>query len=401
MGKWIRRGLLVIVALAVIGGFYLAMREKPVAVDVAAITSGPMEVTILQEGKTRVKDIYTIHTPIAGQMLRTRFDEGDTVEAGTSVVARILPSQSALLDPRTRDELRAALDAAKVAVAIAEAERLKASANLVQAEDQLRRYRNLSQRDTISEMELQQAVTAVEVAKAQLNAAEATVSLRQAELKAAEARLSEPRAALLAEEDDCCIDLTAPADGVILDIYARSAQPVAIGAKIADIGDPRNLEAVVDLLSTDAVHIHAGTKAEIVDWGGEPVAATVRRVEPAAYEKVSALGISEQRVDAILDFDTVPEGLGNAFRVYARLVIWQADTVTQVPIAALFRSGNDWQVFKVEGDTAVITTVRIGRMNEENAEVTGGLGPGDQVVLHPSDTLSDGAPITLRRVETP
>ncbi|MBB4121086.1 efflux RND transporter periplasmic adaptor subunit [Martelella radicis] len=401
MGKWIRRGLLAIVVLAVIGGFYLAMREKPVAVDVTTIASGPMEVSILQEGKTRVKDIYTIHTPIAGQMLRTRFDEGDAVKAGTSVVARILPSQSALLDPRTRDELRAAQDAAKVAVAIAEAERLKASASLEQAEDQLRRYRNLSQRDTISEMELQQAVTAVEVAKAQLNAAEATVSLRKAELKAAEARLSEPRAALLAEEEDCCIDLTAPADGVILDIYARSAQPVAIGAKIADIGDPHNLEAVVDLLSTDAVHIHAGTTAEIVDWGGDPVAATVRRVEPAAYEKVSALGISEQRVDAILDFESIPEGLGNAFRVYARLVIWQADDVKQVPIAALFRSGNDWQAFVIDGDRAVINTVEIGRMNDEVAEVTSGLEVGDQVVLHPSDTISDGSPITLRRVEAP
>ncbi|WP_246710113.1 efflux RND transporter periplasmic adaptor subunit [Martelella soudanensis] len=398
MAKWIKRGLLALLILAIIGGFYYAMREKPVSIDVATVERGPMAVTILQEGKTRVKDIYTIHTPIAGQMLRTEFEEGDAVEAGRSVVARILPSASALLDPRTKVELGAARDATEVAVAIAKADNIRAAANLEQAEDQLRRYRNLSQRNTISEMELQQAMTAVNVARAQLDAAAATVTLREAELKAAAARLSEPRATAYAPEKDCCIDLVTPADGMILKIYARSAQPVAIGAKIADIGDPHDLEAVVDLLSSDAVRIGPGSSAEIVDWGGSPIAATVRRIDPAAYEKTSALGISEQRVDAILDFEHVPAGLGDAFRIYARLTVWQADDVVQVPIAALFRSGNQWQVFRVLDDRAELTSVTIGQMNDESAEITGGLSPGDRVIQHPSDTISNGSPIAVRKL---
>lgn len=398
MGKWIKRGLLALIVLAAVGALYYAMREKPVAVDVAEIKTGPMAVTILQEGKTRVKDVYTIHTPISGQMLRTELDEGDAVEAGKSIVARILPAASALLDPRTKVELKASRDAAQVAVAIAKADRLKAEANLEQADDQLRRYKNLSRNNTISEMELQQAITAVEVAKAQLDAAAATVSLREAELEAANARLSEPRADAHAPRDNCCIDLVAPADGMILEIYARSAQPVTIGAKIADIGDPHDLEAVVDLLSTDAVKIKPGTKAMIVDWGGSPISATVRRIDPAAYEKTSALGISEQRVDAILDFDHIPPGLGDAFRIYARLVIWQSGNVVQVPIASLFRTGNDWQVFKLSNGSAERVTVTIGHMNDETAEVTGGLASGDRVVLHPSDTISDGSPLQLRQL---
>ncbi|MBC7313565.1 MAG: HlyD family efflux transporter periplasmic adaptor subunit, partial [Rhizobium sp.] len=192
--------------------------------------------------------------------------------------------------------------------------------------------------------------------------------------------------------------LTAPVDGVILSVFARSEQPVAVGTKIAEIGDPADLEVTVDLLSSDAVRVASGSKAEIFDWGGEKaLSAKVRRIDPAGFTKVSALGIEEQRVNLVLDLEENDPRLGHGFRVYARLTLWQSDETLQLPISALFRDGRQWSVFVVRDGRAQQVAVEIGQMNDETAQLLGGLAEGERVILHPSDMISAGTLVEERK----
>ncbi len=393
---WLKRlaGLLVLVAIA--AGVWYGLRERPDLVDVATVSSGPMKVTIREEGVTRVRNVYTISAPIAGNLTRTLLEEGDPVEKNKTVVASIEPLEPPLIDRRTEAELLAARDAAKTGVGIARIDLQKAETALRITRDDLARAERLYGPGVISETTLQNARNAVETAQAQVDAARETIKLREAELASAEARLMTPGR----PEDDimgCCVSLVAPTDGVVLAVYAKSEQAVQAGAKIADVGDPHKLEVVVDLLSADAVRIRPGTRAVITDWGGsESLGATVRRVDPAAFTKVSALGIEEQRVNAILDLDEDDPRLGHGYRVFAEMTVWECETCLHLPIGALFRSGQDWNVFVVDGDRLKTRAVEIGHMNDETAEVLGGVSEGEVVVTHPSDTLEEGSLVEAR-----
>ena len=200
-----------------------------------------------------------------------------------------------------------------------------------------------------------------------------------------------------AERQGCCVNIYAPVDGVVLSILAKSEQAVATGTQIAEIGDPNRLEIIVDMLSADAIRVRPGARTSIVDWGGDDaLAGVVRRVDPAGFTKVSALGIEEQRVNAVIDLDENGGRLGHGYRVAAELTIWECERCVQVPIGTLFRNGNNWNVFRVEGDRLRRTEVSIGRMNTEVAQVMDGLSPGDVVVMHPSDTVDDGSLVEVR-----
>ncbi|MDP3898709.1 MAG: HlyD family efflux transporter periplasmic adaptor subunit, partial [Mesorhizobium sp.] len=336
-------------------------------------------------------DVYAVSTPIAGHLSRTVLEEGDRVEGGISIVAAIHPLDPPLIDRRAEAELLAARDAARSGVGIAESELKRAEAALALAEDQLARALKLFGPGVISESALQKVTNEVALLKAAVEAALATVGFRQAELASAEARLLQPDPRN-PNEEDCCITLHAPISGTVLAVHARSEQAVAAGAVIAEIGDTSKLEIVVDLLSADAVRIAPGTAASIVDWGGEgALSAKVRKIDPAAFTKVSALGIEEQRVNAVLDLENGDARLGHGFRVVAELAIWDCASCLQVPISALFRAGDRWRVFRLADGRLRETEVDIGRMNDETAQVLGGLSVGDVVVVHPSDTLADGA----------
>lgn len=396
-GTWTKRtGLLVLVA-AIAGGFYYAMRERPVLVDVAEVVEAPMRVTVREEGVTRVRDVYTVSAPIAGHLSRTVLREGDPVEAGTTVVASIHPLDPPLIDRRTQAELVAARDAARAAVGIAEVELPRAETALRLAEEELARALRLYGPGIISESAMQRITTEVENQKAAVEAARAMIALRQAELASAEARLMQPDGGD-PRNGGCCVDIVAPVDGTVLAVLARSEQAVAAGTRVAELGDTSRLEIIVDLLSADAVRIAPGTRAVIGDWGGErPLEAVVRRVDPAGFTKVSALGIEEQRVNAVLDLDGHDERLGHGYRIFAEMAVWECDACLQVPIAALFRDGNRWSVFVVEGKRLRQAAIDIGRMNDEVAEVRDGLAAADIVVLHPGDTLQDGSLVERRQ----
>ncbi len=397
MGTWLKRLGLVVLAALIGGAIYMAMREQPVPVDIATVLSGPLEVTIEEEGVTRVRDIYTVSSPIAGHLDRITLEEGDPVKARETIVASIHPPDPPFLDERTLAELKAAIEAARTAVSLAETQRQQAQTALYLARSEFDRTRKLAESKIVSTAVLERARSEVDVRIAEVESARATIQLRKAELASAEARLTQPGSnGVPTDIDGCCVDLTAPVDGIVLKVISRSEQSVVQGTKIAEIGDPRNLEIKVDLLSSDAARLKPGTRAVITGWGGSDIAASLRRIEPAGFTKVSALGIEEQRVSAVLDPDETPAELGHGYRVIVRLVIWSADNVLQVPIGALFRSGGQWSVFVVEDGKAVTRAVEVDHLNSSHAEIMSGLEDGERVVLYPSDLIGDGSAVLIR-----
>lgn len=392
-GQLIKRLVLLLALAAVIAGFYVSMQEKPVLVDLARIKSGSMQVTIDEEGVTRVRDLYTIFAPIAGHLNRITLEEGDAVKARDTVIASIQPPDPPFLDDRTRTEIKAGVEAARAAVALATVDHQRAETAFNLAESDYQRATTLGKTNVISESQLERADADVRLQGAQVDSAAANIRLRNAELASMQARLVQPGDTdVLATGQMCCVVIHAPVDGVVLKVFVKSEQAVAAGTPILEIGEPSNLEVSLDVLSSDAVRIAPGTNAVITDWGGErALSATVRRLNPSAFTKISALGIEEQRVKVILNVDDVPEGLGHGFRIFAQLAVWSADSVLQVPIGSLFRSSGEWNVFIVQDDHANFRQVDVGHMNARHAEILSGLDMGDLVVLYPNDVLEDGS----------
>ncbi len=400
-GKWIKRFILIAVLAIVAWGFVYALSPKPVPVDVAVIDRGPLETTIDEEGTTRIRDIYVVSAPVGGKVKRTALRVGDPVEKGMTTVAVLLPVDPSFLDARARRELEAVIEAARAAVALADAEIARAQSELRLAESDLKRANRLTETRTISERALEQAVVAVDTRRAELLQAQSNKLLRARELESAEARLMQPGDVSADRiNSQCCVVLSAPVSGVVLRIAAESEQVVAAGASLIEIGDPQNLEIVVDLLSDDAVKVDANTSATIEAWGGDDVlSAVVRRVDPTGFTKVSALGIEEQRVKAVLDLVEPAEKwarLGHEFRVFVRISIWSDDNVVRVPLGALFRAGPDWAVYIVNEGIAKLGRVTLDHRNDGHAEVTAGLEPGMLVILHPSDRIEDSVSVAVR-----
>ncbi|MCB1503165.1 MAG: HlyD family efflux transporter periplasmic adaptor subunit [Bauldia sp.] len=399
--KWIKRIIALLVFALIAAGLVYALRPQPVAVDVASLDRGPMEVTIDEEGIARIRDIFRVSAPIPGRVERLPVDVGDTVETNRTVVAAIHPVDPPLLDVRTRRELEAAVEAAKAAVTLAQAQIDSAETNVRLMRSELERARELADRATISVRAFEKASADLETAEARVKEMRAALELRQSELDSAEARLIEPGSAPTTVEA-CCVTVLAPADGTVLKLLSESEQVVAAGGPLLEIGDPGNLEIIVHLLSSDAVAIEPEALARVDGWGGPELTAKLRRIDPSAYTKVSALGIEEQRVDAIFDIVDPREvwaRLGHEFRVMVHIPTWRSDDVLRVPLGALFRRGDAWHVFKVSDGRAAVTPVVIDHRNMRFAEVIDGLAPGDVVVLHPSDRVIDGVALEERDVE--
>ena len=398
MATWLKRSILVILAALVIGGFWLALRERPVPVDMAVAQAGPMAVHIEEEGVARVRDVYAVSAPIAGHLDRTTIEEGQSVEAGKTVIASIQPQDPPLLDERTIAELRASMEAANSAIALAEVDRTRAQMAYDLATSEYERASRLAKTRVISDSQLERTYSDMKLKEAEVASAEAAIKLRQAERESVAAKLKQPESVGSRRSNgDCCVEVYSPIDGVVLSVAARSEQSVTQGVKIAEIGDTSNLEVAVDLLSSDAPKVHPGTRASITEWGGEKdIPATVRLIEPSAFTKVSALGIEEQRVNAIIDLEEVPERLGHGYRVIARIEIWSSDSALQVPLGALFRDGSQWAVFTVRGERAAMTPVGVGQLNDDTAQILSGLEAGDRVILYPSDLVDDGVLVSQR-----
>ncbi len=402
MSRWIKFGLSLVALAAAIGGFAYVLAPKPVPVDSVAIERGPIRVTIDEEGKTRIKDIYTVSAPIVGRLLRLPVDVGDRVSAQTSPVASLLPLSPSFLDQRTRSELMAAAEAAEAAVGLAEADLARKGSEERYAKSNLERAKRLVGSATISQSAFEKSVLDYDTAVAATRQAEANLELRRHEYESAQARLIEPDAVTDTSQQSCCIVLYAPVDGVVLKLIQESETIIRAGSSILEIGDTGNLEVIVDLLSTDAVKVSAGADAIIENWGGPALNAKVSRIDPAGFTKVSALGIEEQRVTTVLQLTDPRDdwaSLGHDFRVFVRITEWMNDDALRVPLSALFRVGAQWGVFRIEDGSARRTMIRLGHRNSSHAEVLEGLGEGDQIILYPSDRISDGVAVELREPE--
>lgn len=376
-------------------------RPQPVPVDLATVERGPLLVSVSDDGETRVRDVFAVSAPIPGLMRRIELEVGDPVEAQRTVIARIEPSDPAFLDPRSEAEARAARDAAAAARAYAQAQLQRMLAERDFAISEYERIESLAERHVVSQNEREAAQRRARAAIAAVEEARAALRMRESELEQANARLISPARTAPAAEGECnCIRVYSPVSGTVLRINSRSERVVTPGELLVEVGDPRRLEIVVDLLSEDAVRVRAGQRVIIEGWGGaEPLEGAVRRVEPFGFMKVSALGIEEQRVNVIVDITSPRERwqrLGHGYRVVPRIVLWEAQDVLRVPLSALFRQGDSWAVFVAEGGRARLRRVEIGQQDGLVAEVLSGLEPGERVVLHPGDRVADGTRITAR-----
>jgi len=389
-------------ALIVVVMLVLAFRPRAVPVDLGEVTRGAMQVGVRDEGRTRIRDVYAVAAPVGGRLLRVSAEAGDRVEA-REVVARLLPSEPAFLDARTEAEARAAVDLAEAGLAAARADAESAAAALELAQSEHARVQSLRDSDIASQAALDRVASELRAARAANNRARASVNMRRAEVEAARVRLLEPD-----EEggsgNGAVLDIRAPIAGVVLRVLQESETPLAAGTVVMEIGDPAGLEIVAELLSTDAVQVEPGAPARITDWGSDAGAlpARVRRVEPYGFLKVSALGVEEQRVNVILDFEA-PEAdwsrLGHGYRIEAAIAVWQADDVVQVPVAALFRDDGRWAVYRVAEGRARLTPLQIGHDNGETAEVLGGIEPGTSIVLYPGAEMADGVRVEVRETD--
>ncbi|WP_428640837.1 efflux RND transporter periplasmic adaptor subunit [Roseibium sp.] len=388
-------GLLIAVLAAGIG---YAFRPQPVPADLAEAKTGHLLVTIDEEGETRVRDIYTLYAPLRGFLHRIEADAGDSVEAGQTKLVSIEPAPPEFLDVRTEAEQQAAIEAAEAGRRLAMSELDSAEADLAFALSERDRSRRLVSSGTISKRTLDNAERAHRVAEAKLASAKAALNVREFQLKQARSRLLS-RQELESRGDDCeCIEITAPVSGRVLRVVRRSAGVVSADTPLMEIGDPGNLEVVVDLLSEDAVRINPGDKAIITGWGGPDLNAKVRVIEPFGETKVSALGIEEQRVNVILDLADPPEKwrrLSHGYRVDVKVILFEAD-VLKLPRGALFRQGEQWAVFVVEDGLARLRPVTLGAENSLEVEIAEGLSEGQQVVLYPSNRIEDGVEVVER-----
>jgi HlyD family secretion protein len=384
---------------AIVGGaIYIAFKPNPVLVDLATVAREPMLVTVEEDGITRIRNVYAISSPIAGHLDRVENSVGDRIAAGEAIT-RIHPLDPPFLDTRTRTELMAAIDAARSGVALAEVELTRARTARDLAKASHDRAMELAKTNIVSDSALERMTGELDLANAQVASAEAMIALRRAELASAQARLAQPgQTPITAANSQCCVAITSPIDGIILSLNAKSEQAASVGQLIAEVGDPADLEITVDVLSADAVRVRPGSRALISDWGGDQtLEAVVERIEPSGFTKVSALGIAEQRVNAILTLkEPPPADLGHGFRVLANLVTWSSLSALQVPVSAIYRADGNWAVFRIEGDTARVAPVTIGHMTDRSAEILSGLEEGDRIVLYPGDTLEDGSLIADR-----
>jgi HlyD family secretion protein len=397
---WRRVALWGVLMVALAAALAYAFRPQPVLVDLAAVTRGPLVVTVDEEGETRVRDVFVLSAPVTGRALRIDSDVGDAVIAGETVVARVEPVDPSFLDVRSEAEAEAGVRTAEAARALAVAKLDEAEAEFDFAKAELKRARQLIRNQTISERTLDEAVRGFKTRQAAIETVKAELQMRESQLAQARARLLSPIETQTRRDDCDCIPILSPVTGRILRVVHESEGVVEAGAPLVEIGDPRDLEIVVDFLSTDAVRIETDQRVIIEEWGGEtPLAGRVHRVEPFGFTKVSALGIEEQRVNVIIDFTDRSkhwDRLGHGYRVEARIVLWENENVLKLPLSALFRHGERWAVFVKEGSRAHHRDVTIGRRTDFEAEVTDGLEEGDWVILHPNDRIVDGVRIRDR-----
>ena len=385
----------IVLASAVLALVFSSLLPKPMAVETSLVTRGPLVVTVAEEGRTRIRNRYVVSANIAGFLQRVPVRAGDSVVAGQTLLATVRAASASFLDPRARAQAEAAVQSAN-AVCLQRNEQVNsAAAELDLGQRELARARRLKETGAIAVQALDLATNRVEVLEDQLASAKFA-------LKVAEYELEQAKAALVHVEDERIdagrlIEIRSPVTGYVLNVFEESARVVGADTRIMEVGDPRDLEVEVELLSSDAVNVKRGADVSIGRWGGDVLLrGKVVLVEPGAFLKVSALGVEEQRVKVRVSLVDLPENLlGDRYRVEARITTWSSEDVLRIPSAALFRRGKDWMTFTVEKNSAKLTRVTVDHNNGDLAEVKSGLVEGQRVILYPADSIYDGVSVRI------
>ena len=374
-----RRWLPYVIVAAVIVLVALGLRPQSSPVETALVSTGPLRATVSEEGKTRIRQRYVVSAPVSGQLRRIPFKPGAMVEAGNTVVAVIEPMAASPLDARSR-----ALAEARRASTVVLLEKSRTTHELAKSE--LRRVEQMYAAKTLSPQDL-------ESAQMKENAAAREVAAAEGSLREVEAQLAEVATTATAAQSDP-VEVKATASGSILHVFQESSRAITQGTPLLEIGDPTDLELVVEMLSRDGAALLPGAKVELEQWGGAiPLEGKVRLVEPAAFTKISALGVEEQRVNVVVDITTPIEQrrtLGDNFRVEAHVVVWESEKVLKLPSSGVFRRANDWAAFTVHHGQAQLVPVKAGRSSGTEIQVLEGLHEGDEVILYPGDRVKDG-----------
>ncbi len=386
-----------ITAVLIFGLLIWGFWPQPVLVEAVAVKRAPLTVTIEEEGRTRVVDRYVVSAPVDGVACRVDLNVGDRVEQG-QVLLGITPLESEVLDPRSRARAGAQVSSAESALHAAEEQALAAAAAEQLAAAELKRVLPLKDKGVISYGAYDEAVSAAKTTAAAKRSADFNVEVAHYELQAARMVLDYTAGGNVEPAER--VPVRSPIIGRILKVEHECEGPVRTGDALLEVGDPAVLEVEVDVLSADAVKIKPGMNVLFDRWGGEqPLQGIVRIVEPVGFTKISALGVEEQRVLVISDF-TSPAGqwqrLGDGYRVEARFILWNEENVLQVPASSLFRHGNGWATFVIEGNHAKLREVNVGQRNGLSAQILNGLTPGEIVINHPSDAVEDGKSVKQR-----
>lgn len=400
MKNGLRRKILIIsIVLIVIMAIIYGFLPKTQAVDLVSISRGPLQITIEEEGRTRLKDRFTISAPTAGYMRRIDAKVGDPVKKG-QIVAVLEPLRSQALDPRSRATAEATLTAAEASLNAAIEKERVTSADVDYTEQRLERLKALYAKGSISKDQFDQIDSEAKKARAIQRSAKAAVTVANSELKRAKITLQNFTSVKENGKHDT-VKVNSPVSGAVFRIYHESEGTVNVGEPLMDIGDARNLEVRVEVLSSDAVKIKQGTAVLFKRWGrDEPLTGSVRLIEPAGFTKVSSLGVEEQRVLVIIDITSPPEQwrvLGDAYRLEAHFIVWEGKDILQVPVSALFHFGTKWAVFVEDKGRARRRIVDVGQRNGLSAEIISGLKENEKVVAYPEDTITDGTKIQARK----
>ena len=391
MNHALRRKIFTIsIALIVIVLIIYGLLPKTQEVDIVSITRGPLQITIEEEGRTRLKERYTISAPTAGYMRRVNAKVGDMVKKG-QIVAVLDALQSQALDPRSRATAEAAVTSADAALKAATEREKVTAADAAYLEQRQERLKALYDKGSISKDQFDQINSEVQKARALQLSAVAEVNVAKSELERAKVTL---RNFSSVKGGGNTFSVDSPVSGTVFRVYRESEGAVNVGEPLVDLGNSRDLEVRVEVLSSDAVKIKKGTHVLFKRWGNdEPLTGRVRLIEPAGFTKVSSLGVEEQRVLVLADITSPPEQwkvLGDGFRMEAHFIIWEGENILQIPSSALFRSGKDWAVFVTENGRARKRIVEIGQRNGLAAEILSGLKESEKMIAYPDDSISEG-----------
>ena len=390
--------VVIIITVGVISAIVYGFIPKPVTVDLVKVSRGPLKITVEEEGKTRVKDRFVLSAPVAGFMRRIKLDVGDHIQKGETLV-ELEPLKSNLLDPRSRATAEAAVSSAEAALKVEEERVRAAAADAEYSRRNLERIKKLFEGGYVAKDALEQAEAGAKRAEANLLSAEAAVKVARSELDRAQTVLRHS-AAEETRIQGKIVTIQAPVSGSVLKIYRESEGVVQAGEPLTDIGDPKNLEIKVEVLSADAVRIKPGTSVLFERWGGDStLSGKVRVVEPSGFTKISSLGVEEQRVFVIVDITSFPQhgpSLGDGYRLEASFIIWEGKDVLQIPASALFRKQDGWAVFVVKNRRALKREVKVGQRTGLVAEILFGLAENEEVISHPDNSIEDGTRIRPR-----